>query len=147
MFKAFLFRININNPDKDYFSNIRLETFIFHARNLIEFYYSGDTNKKEKKKYEDDAWAVDFFIDKNTWYNLRPNIDAWKEKFFKRAGKEMAHLTYSRLDLNDVQKRWDVYEIVKPLKEATILFIDNIDEKYKTPRIKEFLEYMHNLIF
>jgi len=144
MYQSYFLKIREDNPNKDYFTNVKLELFIFHARNLMEFYYVERLNKKGERRYKDDAWASDFFS-KNNWSEIRPCIDLWKDKFFKRAGKEMAHLSYSRLDLSLKEKEWNIYEIAKPLRDITIQFIDNIDKEYKTERILELHNFLKSI--
>jgi|WetSurMetagenome_2_1015567.scaffolds.fasta_scaffold93918_2 hypothetical protein len=135
-FDLFFLDINSNNSkQKNILDNIRLESFIFHARNLIDFYY--EKNKKGERYHKDDAWAIDYFDDEELWYENRPDISDWKDEFLKRAGKQIAHLTYSRLEINPENKEWNIYEIEKPLKRITILFIEKINNEFRTKKIKK----------
>jgi hypothetical protein len=144
LFHSFFFNIVGDSQQAAILKNIRLESFILHARNLIEFYYEKSNSKKERI-HEDDAWAVDFFKEKELWLNIRPDIKDWKRKFEKRAAKELAHLTYSRLEISPENKIWNIFEIANPIKEISILFIDNIDEILKTQKILSLQNYLESL--
>jgi hypothetical protein len=70
-------------------SNVLIESFVVHLRNVIDFLYL-DRPKPT------DVVAADFF-DPSVWEGLRPAISATLESARVRANKEIAHLTTERM--------------------------------------------------
>jgi hypothetical protein len=103
--------------------NMALETFLLHARNLREFFYT-------EPKFPDDARAFHFFPDKNSWEKLRPNETASIEDVKKRANKEMAHLTYKRISGTPPNKNWNYGKILTDLLAVIKVFLDGVPKKY-----------------
>jgi len=102
--------------------NIFIEAFILHARCLVEFFYH------DRKKHPDDARAGDFIRDKD-WSKVRSELDGPLLKLMGRSGKEIAHLTYSRIDGIEPEKAWDDPNILKELIITIDKFIDAIGQK------------------
>lgn len=81
--------------------NSVLESFLIHARNLIDFF-----NSKEFKKNGDDILLRDFNIKEETCKifdcNKSPDDKTEIEKQYDRMSKEISHLTYKRTNkIND----------------------------------------------
>lgn len=79
-------------------NNALLESFALHVRNLIDFLYAENPSS-------DDVYAGDFFPCKEDWAKIRPQITPLLEKVKKRANKEVSHLTYSRIEVNQEEKK------------------------------------------
>ncbi len=95
-------------------TNVHLESFAIHGRALLNFFYF------EAK--QDDVIAEHYI---KNWKSLCPPISEKLERISKRVGKEIAHLTYSRLEVTPETKGWDVgmeqeiHQVVKKFQENT----------------------------
>ena len=78
--------------------NALLESFTIHARCLIEFLW-------DSPKRDDDASAVSF-CDEGVWERERGQVPDQVAQVSPRVGKEIAHLTYARLDIDQESKNW-----------------------------------------
>lgn len=108
-----------------------LESFVVHMRTLLEFLYAdpGDKDPKRKKESKDksktDAFAFDFIPSRDefrTWTKHRNETccPCRKQCLFNRASKELAHLSYCRLD----KKQWDCTRIRCELAPIIAEFIE-----------------------
>lgn len=79
-----------SKPDNRNKSNVLIESFILHSRNLIDFFLM---NKKIKK---DDVIALEYKTKHTVWIELVQNHRAFLNKMKRRADKELAHLTLQR---------------------------------------------------
>jgi len=87
-------------------NNSLLEAFAIHVRALIGFFYSENPRS-------DDIVAEDFFENEDVWKNLQPAKTETLGTAKKRADKEIAHLTYTRLDVTPEQKPWEYLKIFR----------------------------------
>lgn len=110
--------------------NMALETFLLHARNLKEFFYN------DNKRYDTDARAWDFLEDKNLWQKLRPAEMGSMIQIRKRAGKELAHLSYKRIYGTPPEKNWNIGEILSELLKVVDIFLDHLSPKYFGDRLQ-----------
>lgn len=115
---------NIENKFiSDYNKNSILESFIIHARNLIDFF-----NGKESKK-DDDILLRDFNVNKDLYkvfvYHPLELEKTEIEKQYDRMCKEISHLTYKRTN-NENFKQWDLDDIKKIITERFNGFITEI---------------------
>lgn len=101
--------------------NLFLEGVITHSRSLYEFLYFS-TQKKA-----DDALAIHYFETPEAWELIRPKIPEHFKDFYKRASKEIMHLTYTRLERTEITKRWDLLTITKDLLATLLLFAEKAD--------------------
>ncbi|MBK9928198.1 MAG: hypothetical protein IPP66_23265 [Anaerolineales bacterium] len=99
-------------------NNSLLESFAIHVRALIGFFYSDNPRP-------DDIIAEDFFENDNEWKNIRPVITEILINAKKRADKEIAHLTYNRLDITPEQKPWEFIRIFSNLQAPIKIFLEN----------------------
>ncbi len=102
--------------------NALIESFAIHARSLVSFLYwqnegGGELSKCKggKRPYRDDVFAEVFFDEVKTWSEQRPTKSGLLKTIHKRVGKEIAHLTFLRLDLTDDGKQWDCVNIAKDI--------------------------------
>ena len=107
----------------DFNKNSLLESFVIHARNLIDFF-----NGKESKK-EDDILLRDFNINKDLYkvFDYHP-LELEKteiEKQYDRMSKEISHLTYKRTN-NVNLKQWDLDYIKEIITKRFNDFITEI---------------------
>jgi hypothetical protein len=98
--------------------NALIEAFTVHVRALHDFLYADPTR--------DDASATDYFP-AGDWPEIRPPEAEVLREARRRTGKEIAHLTYGRLDREGDGKLWPHEEIVSALRLALFRFIDRVD--------------------
>jgi hypothetical protein len=103
------------------FANALIESFVIHVRCVLDFLYA------PKNRRDDDVIAQDYFDDPTEWENLRPPMSANLEKARDRAGKEMAHLTYARLDVTPEAKPWRFVELTNEISDVLGVFLKNVD--------------------
>ena len=104
---------------KTVINNCIVESFGIHARNLRDFFFK--TSGKE-----DDILAVDFFDDREEWskyINRKRNI---LNEINRRVGKELVHLTYSRIGKTREEKIWKKGEIVKDINKLFKQFLKRV---------------------
>lgn len=105
--------------------NVFLETFLLHARCIVDFLYA------DRVIYPDDIIAKDFFIDIEVYLSQRPPISEALENLKKRAGKELAHLTYTRLEVTPEIKIWQVSLLWKEINSALGIFFKCLTDEQR----------------
>jgi len=96
-------------------NNALLESFVIHVNALIGFFYSENPRN-------DDIIAEDFFPKPDDWISQRPLKTELLDKAKKRADKEVAHLTYTRLDVTPEQKPWEFLKAFNDLQVLIQIF-------------------------
>lgn len=91
--------------------NALLESFVIHARALVYFFYPANPQP-------DDVVVNDFFEDDSTWENAVPPMSHSIELIRPRTAKEVAHLTYARLNVTEETKGWNFSEISADLQKV-----------------------------
>jgi hypothetical protein len=99
--------------------NSLLEAFAIHVRALIGFFCPEDPRS-------DDIIIDDFFTSPSDWQKMRPPKTELLNKVEKRPDKEVAHLTYARLDITPEQKYWDFVKIFNDLQSLIELFLQSV---------------------
>jgi hypothetical protein len=107
-------------------TNAFLESFAIHSRALVQFFYA-------KSPQADDVIAEDFFPEAHQWQSLRGALPDALTPVSRRVGKELAHLTYARLDVTPEAKRWDIRQVWESLSGVIDLFIQNVDREKLGP--------------
>jgi hypothetical protein len=98
-------------PDRLYTSNVLLECFLIHARNLYDFL--------TEDPQRDDVSALHFFDDPAPWQSARTTLCPYMRNEKTRLQGLLAHLTYRRLDYEqDGQKDWSFAQMLTELNEA-----------------------------
>lgn len=131
------FQMKLSTDDintQTYLQNIKLESFIVHARSLLQFFYNV---KVRKGTYLYDAYAIDFYTEPDRWYKIRPNMSSSLVLFFDRAAKEIVHLSYSRLGLTPLDISWNMIDIAIPILNTSYEFLESMDDIFKTPLTSE----------
>jgi hypothetical protein len=90
--------MNRHHQDDPVVENALLESFGIHSRNLIDFLWHGRPMK------DTDAIASDYLAD---W--RAPEMSERLSRVKNRVGKEMVHLSYNRLDVEE--KGWQILGI------------------------------------
>lgn len=96
--------------------NALVESFAVHTRNLIDFFW-------RDSKDSDDVVAGDFFTEPEHWITNRPQISSLLQQAKKQAHKQVAHLTYTRIDIDLQDKQWHFIEIATELDGVFKLFL------------------------
>lgn len=113
----------LSQPNNQQFVvNAFLESFTIHLRALIDFIWEPSNTRK------DDAIASDFFKSKDQWEKIRPEFPKELEPTRSRIGKEIAHLTYSRMNVTPDIKGWNIEEMTQTLLHVLKVFIENADK-------------------
>ena len=97
-------------------ANAALESFTLHLRTLLDFFYSS-------RPKNDDVIAEDFFPDPSDWITRRPDKTELLEDVHRRVGKEVAHLTYVRLELGPDDKEWPFLRLANDLRIPLFHFL------------------------
>jgi hypothetical protein len=116
--------LNRNNdmffhPDNSVEKNAFLESFVLHARALIDFLFT--------KPIKDDVSISDFLPENNLWQTKYKNIPDFLKEIQEPINKTAAHLTYYRIDKN---KEWDASKISRELGMILKDFFDEVESKY-----------------
>lgn len=104
--------------------NALVESFAIHIRDLIGFFYAGTS------PHGDDIIAEDFFPEPDIWRNAIPAKSDYLEELRIRANKEVAHLTYTRLQLTPDNGRWDYDRAFEVLNEIIATFRSIVPEEH-----------------
>ena len=99
--------------------NVLLESFTIHLRAVIDFLWPPANLRS------DDATARDFFAEPDDWSAVSPPFPDVLEPTKLRTGKEIAHLTYTRLEVTRDAKRWDFIAMANAALAALRVFVDN----------------------
>jgi len=97
-------------------TNALLESFVIHLRALIDFFYPSQSPKP------DDILAAEYFADPTRWDAVRPACSETLRSARARAHKEIAHLTYARLDVTPDEKPWQFVQIAEEMRGLMQLF-------------------------
>ncbi|MGV8017346.1 MAG: hypothetical protein AB2L26_04045 [Ignavibacteria bacterium] len=125
---SFLKIKELDSISDEHYRSLLVENFVLHTRNLYDFYAKGGSR-------QDDANAIDFLsISNDDWQKLikgdKDILDSLDTS--NKVNKQLAHLTYSRLDYENANKGWCVDETTKHIFFITIKFVDNIKLEFKS---------------
>ena len=109
-----------DNQDKGVIHNALLESFLIHARILIEFLY-------KNKPYKDTVRASQYFTSDSPWKSIRPQKTELLKKTEKDAHKQLAHLTYTRLQ---GKREWPYIKIANDIKAVLQVFYENLPDDF-----------------
>ncbi|MDZ7660929.1 hypothetical protein [Thiohalophilus sp.] len=113
----------LSQPNNEQFViNAFLSSFTIHLRALIDFIWDPSNIKK------DDAIASDFFMSKTQWEQIRPEFPLELKPTRSRTGKEIAHLTYARMDVTPDIKDWNIAEMTNAILHSLIIFTENAEK-------------------
>jgi hypothetical protein len=98
-----------------------VESFVMHARVLESFLWDGP-----RKAYPEDALAIDFF-EAGEWEAIRERIQRCELDGLRfRAGHEIAHLSYKRVNKPEGARLWKFDVIAGVIGNAFRLFLENV---------------------
>ena len=100
-------------------ANALLESFVIHVRVLMDFLYNDNPQP-------DDVIAEDYFSSADEWRKMRPELTELLKLSKWRAGKEVVHLTYERLEVTPETKPWPFVQIVNEITSVINVFIQQV---------------------
>lgn len=113
------------------FGNALLESFAIHLRALLDFFYPNPNARKKK----DDVRAAHFFQKPENWIAVRPELPDDEVKSIKtRVSKEIAHLTYRRNEISQVDSTWPILELKPHILRALKVFLNEVDRSLLSDR-------------
>lgn len=107
-------------------NNAMLESFLIHARCLFDFLYP------PSGMHDDDVVADDFYDDPSEFRSRLPTSLPISTYLKKRTGKEIAHLTYNRLQISSAEKIWNFADVRSQIGNALKIFFDNLPEERRS---------------
>lgn len=116
-----LARSNLNQAEINAF----LETFLLHARCIVDFLYA------DQATHPDDVIAKDFFSNTESYLNQLPQISESLGKLKRRAGKELAHITYARLEVTPEIKIWQTSSLWKEINNVLSIFFKCLTDEQR----------------
>ena len=108
-------------------SNVLIEGFVVHLRNVIGFLYLDNPKKT-------DVVAADFCTT-GTWVAARPAISATLESARIRANKEIAHLTTDRITGSPPAKAWGFAALAVEIRPILQLVVNHAVAGRLSPRV------------
>ena len=110
--------------------NALLESFLVHARNLIQFLYP-------ERPFKTDVLAKHFFDEPERWDSLGGDLPEGLKSVARRANKLLAHITYDRIEMVGEKKQWDRGEIHDAIIARVDLFASNARPELLGPWVKK----------
>lgn len=126
MFYETINLFNIANTKNQLIKNILTESFTMRIRILLHFFFP-------KKIQKDDIIAEDYFDNSGEWNKLCGDLPFSLEKVNYRVGKEIAHLTYFRLNITPEKKIWDWIQIGTAIDKIIKLFHKHVSKEKLCP--------------
>ena len=99
--------------------NALIESFAIHARVLLDFLY-------EMERKQNDAIACDFFDKDSIWRTACPPKSGSLAQVHGRVGKEVAHLSYARINVSEEMKTWRYIELAREIRATLNVFVDMV---------------------
>ena len=122
-----------SDPTNLVIKNALLESFGIHLRSLDDFFYKDAILK--------DVTAKDYV---RNWKDKRPMKSPTFDDAANRVDKEIAHLTYHRLDVKGVKKDWHFTDLTKELMDICECFLKFVNERHV---VKELLKHKEPHLF
>ena len=120
-------------PGQGPIANALLESFVIHVRAVMDFLYA-------EKPQADDVIAEDFYDTPDQWPKIRPALSELLSHAKRRAGKEVAHLTYARLDVTPEIKPWRFVQIANEILTVINTFLENVPKSKLGSQWKTLIE-------
>lgn len=120
----YTFAVLTRNLDK-LLANMVLESYLVHARNLIDFFYPGTP-------YEDDIVANDYFDPPEAWTRSLDGAPQFLRTAKNRINKRLSHLAYKRLSIT---KNHQVGKIFDELRGALNAFLETVSHDLLSERL------------
>jgi hypothetical protein len=116
--------------------NSLIVAFAVHFRNIHDFLYSGRAEKPPKL---DDIIAEDFYQADVSWNSISHPISEGFIDDRNRLNRQIAHLTYRRLDSKIEDRTWDFEKILNEISPGIEAFFTNLPDRFHTAKnVREF---------
>ena len=138
MFKSLAKDLASGITGKGVIHNALLESFTIHARGLLKFLYAGDHKP-------DDVLADDFFPTSLKWKKVRPKMTKLLKTVRRRVAKEVAHLTYARLDVTPETKPWRFLQIADDMEVSFNEFLRIVPMEFLGERWESKKEWIKKM--
>lgn len=102
-------------------TNISLENFLFHGRNLLEFFYYKPKNNYAKATH---------YIESDKWQQTRPEKTKNIIELERRISKEVVHLTFDRISGAPPEKQWDWPSCFNDLLAVIKIFLNLLPNQF-----------------
>jgi hypothetical protein len=116
-------RLSTNNL---FVSNAVLESVLLHVRTLLDFYERSTRSTRQERGQtveQDDVLALDF--------GFAAQEIAIPDDYRERLNKDLAHLTYSRLERRTLDsKQWDHRRVTCPVLSRSREFVTYVSSDY-----------------
>lgn len=122
-----------NLQQRQFLSNLLTESYASHLRNLIDFLYPRGGKPQPSDIVAEDYCTV------GIWVATAPTISPLLKESRKRADKEVAHLTTSRISGTPTHKHWNDLQHVAEIKTLLNLFQKTADPKRLDPIINDLI--------
>lgn len=113
--------------------NSLIEAFTVHVRIVLDFLYNEGPQK-------DDVVAEDFFETPGEWQSCRPIMTDLLSTVRRRVGKEVAHLTYARIEKTEATRQWQFVLIADDIGTAVERFISIVPHARITERFASLIQ-------
>jgi hypothetical protein len=121
MFLSMADCLSIDLAEKGPLPNAIVESFVIHFRVLCDFFYPQGPKPN-------DVLASHYFDDPIDWPKKRPELSPLFVESRRRAGKEVAHLTYDRQLVKPEEKYWKNSEIKNQMIDVLRAFFEVVPE-------------------
>ena len=124
-----------SEPENDaVLGNATLEAFAIHLRSLLDFFYLD-----AKKAWADDVLAEHYFSDPDEWRTVRPELPQTKiDEIKARVATEVAHLTYERNHIAEIEWNWPILEYKRVVLAALDAFLRRVDSAKLSDRWQHY---------
>jgi hypothetical protein len=104
------------------FLNSIHDSFLIHARKMIEFFYCTSNSV-----YDNDLIAEDYFASPEVWRRSRPALPPVLEGARNDVGKLLAHFTYRVKDYPLGRIKWETSDVYVAIFSALQKFLSEVD--------------------
>jgi hypothetical protein len=127
--------IKASDPWSVSVKNGLIEVVTLHTRILQQFLFRDIADR------DDDALGIHFFEHPDNWKRIRPEPGEHLSALGKRVGKEIAHLTYTRMNVSPDKKGWNFLATSFELLKVLDLFANSASTQLLSPKVKEAIKH------
>jgi hypothetical protein len=100
--------------ENDIMTNVLLEAFVMHARQLVDFFFDHANDIRASEYFENPI---------QEWKIVRGKEGSDLKDLVSRVGEEIAHLTWRR---TKPKEPWNLVEILRRLETLSVLFLERV---------------------
>lgn len=106
-----------------------LESFVIHARGLIEFLW------RDASRRQGDGLAAHYFPS-DAWAARRPKMETTLKQVPARAGREVAHITFQRIEAAEEARGWHYGQIAASIGRCLRVFVQEVSDQRVSDEFK-----------